>query len=143
MTYLEKLRDPRWQKKRLEILNRDDFRCTVCGDTETELHIHHEEYSGDPWDASTDKLRSLCKYCHKVAEFHKKDYANCIISIKSISNLGDIVINSVFTDTQNKFFITVDLIINDDIVSVITIKENTLNQIINLLDCAKKLAKIL
>ena len=32
MGYSEKLKDPRWQKKRLEILERDNFRCQYCGD---------------------------------------------------------------------------------------------------------------
>lgn len=67
-TYTEKLRDPRWQRLRLQILERDSFTCTLCGDTETELHIHHEEYVGEPWEAPIDKLKTLCKHCHKVVE---------------------------------------------------------------------------
>lgn len=30
--YSQKLLDPRWQRKRLEILQRDDFTCQVCSD---------------------------------------------------------------------------------------------------------------
>ncbi len=30
MTYAEQLKDPRWQKRRLEILQRDEWRC-LCG----------------------------------------------------------------------------------------------------------------
>ena len=40
-TYSQKLRDPKWQKKRLEVLQRDEFCCQLCNDKETELHIHH------------------------------------------------------------------------------------------------------
>jgi len=40
-TYRRKLADPRWQKKRLEILERDGFECNSCGDSSTELHVHH------------------------------------------------------------------------------------------------------
>lgn len=74
MTYVEKLKDPRWQKKRLEVLERDDFTCLLCGDTETELHIHHEEYSksGNPWDASLNDLATYCKHCHALVEYAKK-----------------------------------------------------------------------
>jgi hypothetical protein len=67
-TYAEKLLDPRWQKLRLLVLQRDGFKCTLCRDAETELHIHHEEYSGDPWEAPVEKLKTLCKHCHKIVE---------------------------------------------------------------------------
>lgn len=72
MNYSEKLRDPRWQKKRLEILERDGFACRACKDKSTELHIHHESYSGNPWEAHQDRLRTYCKHCHAVAEYLKK-----------------------------------------------------------------------
>ncbi len=73
MTYSEKLRDPRWQKKRLEILNRDGFACRLCGDKETELHIHHKKYHGDPWEAKDENLETLCKDCHRFLEYFKKE----------------------------------------------------------------------
>lgn len=64
-TYLEKLKDPRWQKKRLEVLSRDDFSCTGCGDNSSTLHVHHISYQGNnPWDTDLDLLRTLCEYCH-------------------------------------------------------------------------------
>lgn len=68
-SYSEKLKDPRWQKKRLEILNRDNFTCLLCSDTETELHINHLQYSGEPWDAPNDCLETLCKDCHKLKHY--------------------------------------------------------------------------
>jgi hypothetical protein len=39
MTYSEKLKDPRWQKKRLEVMKRDDFKCKLCNDETTTLQI--------------------------------------------------------------------------------------------------------
>lgn len=68
MTYAEKLKDPRWQKKRLEILSRDNFTCSNCGDTELTLHVHHVVYfKGDePWEATNDTLDTLCSDCHKI-----------------------------------------------------------------------------
>ena len=38
-TYLEKLKDPRWQKKRLEILERDGWKCMACGEKEKTLRV--------------------------------------------------------------------------------------------------------
>lgn len=76
MTYAEKLKDPRWQKKRLEVLGRDNFTCLMCGDTETELHIHHEYYpnSMNPWDIDIDDLTTYCKHCHSLVEHTKNEF---------------------------------------------------------------------
>jgi len=30
--YSKKLKDPRWQKKRLKIFKSDKFKCKICGD---------------------------------------------------------------------------------------------------------------
>lgn len=67
MTYSEKLKDPRWQKKRLEILSRDSFTCNYCGDTETTLHVHHLEYKKglEPWDYYDEYLITICADCHE------------------------------------------------------------------------------
>lgn len=75
MTYVEKLKDPRWQKKRLEILQRDEFECQSCGDKESTLHVHHYTYSENPWDTPDDDLLTLCEKCHAEVEQLKKDCA--------------------------------------------------------------------
>jgi len=64
MTYSEKLKDPRWQKKRLEILQRDNWTCQICGCTENTLNVHHEKYDGDPWEISDKELITICEKCH-------------------------------------------------------------------------------
>lgn len=74
MTYAEKLQDPRWQKKRLKILERDNWSCQLCGDNDVTLHIHHLKYSGNPWDVKDDDLITYCKCCHSLIEFLKKGY---------------------------------------------------------------------
>ena len=67
MNYSEQLKDPRWQKKRLEILQRDDFTCQVCGDKESTLHVHHKCYTKGkkPWEYEAYSLITLCEECHK------------------------------------------------------------------------------
>lgn len=69
MTYSEKLRDPRWQKKRLEILQRDNFTCKLCSDNTTELHVHHAAYKKglDPWEYQDEWLHTVCSRCHEHA----------------------------------------------------------------------------
>lgn len=64
-TYYEKLKDPRWQKKRLEIMERDKFECQLCYNNENELNVHHFEYSKNPWDVENTSLITLCKDCHE------------------------------------------------------------------------------
>lgn len=66
-TYGEKLLDPRWQRRRLDILNRDEWECQVCFSSTDTLHVHHRYYakSGDPWDVPDDALITLCTDCHE------------------------------------------------------------------------------
>lgn len=72
-TYSEKLKDPRWQKLRLEVLERDGWACRNCGDKTETLHVHHTfyEFGKDPWDYDSASLWTLCEACHEEAEFLK------------------------------------------------------------------------
>ena len=65
MKYADKLKDPRWQKKRLEIMNRDGFACVRCHKDFETLHVHHLKYSGEPWEADNKDLMTLCESCHE------------------------------------------------------------------------------
>lgn len=67
-TYSEKLKDPRWQKKRLEILNRDEWSCQSCLDPTSTLHVHHRRYlpGKEPWDIPDELLVTLCEHCHNT-----------------------------------------------------------------------------
>jgi 5-methylcytosine-specific restriction endonuclease McrA len=137
-TYAEKLLDPRWQKKRLEILNRDNFKCTLCGDKETELHVHHEEYSGDPWEAPVDKLKTLCKHCHKVVEYHKSIGAP-ILSQKYLRPNDRILVETVFLNNDGSVFISVDIIDDEGIQAVVCIEYNNMKDMLALMDKAKSM----
>lgn len=66
-TYAENLLDPRWQKKRLEVLSNSGFVCEICGDEKSTLHVHHKHYmkGKEVWDYEINQLSCLCKYCHK------------------------------------------------------------------------------
>ena len=65
-TYSTLLKDPRWQKRRLEILQRDEWRCQSCLDSEATLHVHHRWYEDGkkPWEYDDDALVTLCEACH-------------------------------------------------------------------------------
>lgn len=72
--YSKKLQDPRWQKKRLQILERDNFTCKSCGNSGESLHVHHHLYEKgkDPWDYSDDIYETYCRKCHAMVEYLKK-----------------------------------------------------------------------
>ena len=67
-TYSEKLKDPRWQKKRLQIMKRDKFMCRECGDDKSTLNVHHLIYHSNmaPWEYANDELKTLCEGCHST-----------------------------------------------------------------------------
>ena len=65
MKYWQKLQDPRWQKKRLQIMERDGFKCRDCSDDKSSLQVHHCAYREEPWDAPNDALMTLCANCHE------------------------------------------------------------------------------
>lgn len=66
--FIQQYKDPRWQKKRLEIMERDNFFCTSCGDSESTLNVHHcVPYKKDCliWEYENNELTTLCEDCHK------------------------------------------------------------------------------
>ena len=66
--YSEEYKDPRWQKKRLKIFNRDKFTCQECGDNSNTLHVHHKQYKDGKkvWEYPMIDLVTLCETCHKL-----------------------------------------------------------------------------
>lgn len=67
-TYSEQYRSPKWQKKRLEVLNAADFRCEDCGSKEKTLNVHHVIYhkGREVWNYDNDELMVLCEECHQA-----------------------------------------------------------------------------
>lgn len=71
MAYKTELLSGNWQKKRLEIMNRDEFRCRNCHASDN-LTVHHLHY--DPglklWEYDNESLVTLCNDCHN--SLHKQ-----------------------------------------------------------------------
>ncbi|MFL4436870.1 HNH endonuclease [Acinetobacter baumannii] len=80
-SYYELLKHPKWQRKRLEILQMWNFSCSKCESTENTLHVHHKHYvkGRKPWEYSANELTVLCESCHK-SEHEAKDILNMLIS---------------------------------------------------------------
>lgn len=65
---------------RLQILERDGWRCRKCASTDIELHVHHKYYAGwkDPWECDPKTLIALCKDCHEEEESCKEQQMEVI-----------------------------------------------------------------
>lgn len=65
--YFEQYKDPRWQKFRLKILEKDGFKCTQCGDDKSPLNAHHLYYISKrkPWEYPIGCVLTLCDTCHE------------------------------------------------------------------------------
>lgn len=75
--YSEKLKDPRWQKLRLEIFERDKWECQICYATDKTLHVHHLHYlkGREPWEYADEMqfLLTVCCDCHEVESASLQD----------------------------------------------------------------------
>ena len=83
--YSELLKDPRWQKKRLKIMERDNFECRACHETNRTLNVHHlyYDYKLKPWEYNNEDLITLCEDCHNTLHFLEKSKLgiDCIFSV--------------------------------------------------------------
>ncbi len=82
--YSDKLKDPKWQKKRLEVMERAEFTCEECGDKENTLNVHHGYYKwgNEPWEYANETLKCLCEDCHKKYQVVLSDIKEAISHLK-------------------------------------------------------------
>lgn len=60
-----------WKEKREKILQRDGYKCRICGSTDN-LQVHHKQYHFNkvtnrkclPWEYDDKYLVTLCDSCH-------------------------------------------------------------------------------
>lgn len=68
-TYAEKLRDPRWQEKRLRLFDKANWTCELCSLVRPSkgLQAHHPIYLAglNPWDYPDEIMMVLCDPCHE------------------------------------------------------------------------------
>ena len=72
----DQYKSPKWQKKRLEILERDEFTCLNCGSKDDQLHVHHIDYiyGNKVWEYNNCNFLTLCEKCHKKAHKLKDSF---------------------------------------------------------------------
>jgi len=79
MSYSDSLKHPNWQKRRLEILKRDDFTCRNCQSSDKTLNVHHIKYKGKPWEVESKYLITLCEDCHGQEHQFRDDQIQNIV----------------------------------------------------------------
>jgi hypothetical protein len=91
MTYAEKLKDPRWQQKRLRIFERDEWKCRDCGSDSETLTVHHCHYSrGGPWETPDEYLLTLCEGCHEHRQVCEDKIKRCLGHLLATNSVGGI-----------------------------------------------------
>ena len=82
MNYKAQYTDPRWQRKRLEVMALNDFTCEQCDATDKQLHVHHRFYrkGANIWDYSREEFECLCHDCHN-ARHEKLDLLKFMIGV--------------------------------------------------------------
>jgi 5-methylcytosine-specific restriction endonuclease McrA len=71
--FFAQYKSPLWQRKRLEIMERDNFKCCDCQSDDKTLNVHHKYYiyGKKPWEYADGILITLCEDCHKRWEYDK------------------------------------------------------------------------
>lgn len=79
-SYWELLKDPRWQKVRLKMLEAAGWSCQACSDATTMLSVHHKRYvkGRAPWEYEAHELVVLCQPCHEMEHEAKNLRADLI-----------------------------------------------------------------
>lgn len=106
MDYKEQIKSPKWQKKRLQILELHNYTCEICGDTETQLHVHHSRYikGRKIYEYDNDVLMCVCEKCHNEIHNKNKEVKEEKIYPKYLSELIDLMIERLEKDQYAEFY---------------------------------------
>jgi hypothetical protein len=97
--YTEKLRDPRWIKKRDHIRQRANYACEECGNSGY-VEVHHCCYvrGWQPWEYSDYLLKCVCRGCHEqraVIETRMNGFLSSL-TMKQMESLRTSLANRAF-----------------------------------------------
>ena len=71
--YLAYLNSKTWADKRNLALERDSYKCSICGNPNN-LQVHHLCYPRTLGTEPISDLMTLCEHCHKDLEAYKKGH---------------------------------------------------------------------
>jgi hypothetical protein len=86
LTHKELTKDPDRHITRRRILERDNFRCSLCGDDRTSMQILTKDHPGEilPSGYPDESLITLCDCCAAFAKANKKIHGFNIQEIKAV-----------------------------------------------------------
>lgn len=108
MDFKDQYKHPSWQKKRLEVLEEAEFRCEICSDEETTLHVHHKQYirGRKIWEYDITNFVALCECCHEQTHRTKSEIDGLIASmpIEFFSDVADLLsgFRMEYLDEENR-----------------------------------------
>jgi hypothetical protein len=90
MTYQDQIKSPKWQKKRLEVMEINRFKCEECQCEDTQLNVHHTYYRKGHkiWEYDNVELRCLCEDCHKKTHELNENILASLGVLEVISTMG-------------------------------------------------------
>ena len=88
--FFAKYKDPRWQKKRLEVMEACRFQCDNCGAKDKTLNVHHKSYKKNhaPWEYDYWELECLCEDCHSYKHNIKDRLSSALHEFKTNINFS-------------------------------------------------------
>ena len=103
LSYKEQLQHPNWQRKRLQVFERDNFSCKICGNTENQLSVHHLCYFPKMhiWDYDNELMITVCPEHHKQLQFDLPKLAG-LIAYKLLISLDVNLIDKFINGLKNK-----------------------------------------
>ena len=101
-------RDSRWQKLRLQIMERDGWKCRACGRGEkdgTTLNVHHAYYESNksPWDYPAETLITYCEDCHEERHAIQKRILSAMVNMSTLGISGLALIAERFLCVAENF----------------------------------------
>lgn len=86
MTYSEQLKSPKWQKRRLQVLEAAGWKCCNCHKEDRQLQVHHGAYlrGVDLWDYPPEMFHVLCDKCHKKVSGHIETFMRWFGTLKPV-----------------------------------------------------------
>lgn len=85
IAWKDQYKHPLWQKKRLDVMQANDFACQLCGDKTETLNVHHKTYikGRKIWDYEVSQLECLCETCHATTHQCKDILAAFLLLLPS------------------------------------------------------------
>ena len=145
-TYATLLKHPLWQKRRLEIMQRDNFTCQLCGrgiNDGTPLNVHHKKYIYGklPWEYEDSSLVTLCENCHKKKHGKTRKNNDGIVFYKALLKERDFSIREKIIISYILSHKNIESINKTEVAKKLNISRSTVVRFVNKINKFEELEK--